>query len=73
MTTTVKLVGLHPTQVMNIIYELRDMGYVQGTDFDFKYVPTITDDHSVYEVFEKCTFFTFYKDSLASWFTLKYG
>jgi len=56
------------------VRELRDKGYGQGVHFDFEYIPPKSDPVSGHWVdSERYTIFTFYVDSLASWFTLKYG
>jgi hypothetical protein len=67
----VKMDGMLPKQAMETVSELRDKGYVQGIDFDFTYHPSINDRFS--GPTKPCyTIFTFYKESLATWFTLRY-
>jgi hypothetical protein len=74
MTSIVTLTGTNPNTVIEIIKELRKMQYVQGVHFDFEYIPPKSDPVSGHWVdSERYTIFTFYVDSLASWFTLKYG
>lgn len=54
---------------MAIVAEMREYGYVQRRDFDFAYYPAQAND---YDLIPRHTIFTFYTDSLASWFALKY-
>lgn len=57
-------------RMLEIANELRSSGLVQGQDFDFAYRP-----NQVINLFEDRTpfaEFTFYTDSLATWFRLKY-
>lgn len=51
--------------------ELREAGYVQGVDFDFKYHPSIQDR---FNGPSKPSFvlFHFYKESLATYYGLKW-
>jgi hypothetical protein len=65
------LKGTHPPDVMDIVRELRAMGLVQGTDFDFSYTPPDY-NYEIHEHFERFTVFTFYQDKWATWFALKY-
>ena len=67
----VRMDGMLPRQAMEIVSELRSKGYGQGIDFDFAYYPSINDRFS--GPTKPCyTIFTFYKESLATWFTLRY-
>lgn len=65
----VKLEHEKPLSIMAIVSELRESGYKQKTDFDFQYIPAVLSDDGV---IPRHTIFTFYTDSIASWFTLKY-
>jgi hypothetical protein len=67
----VKMNEMSPGQAIEIIGELRSKGYGQGIDFDFRYYPSINDRFSG-PAKPCCTVFTFYKESLATWFTLRY-
>lgn len=60
------------SEILDIVKELRTIGLVQGQDFDFAYRPPQWDNFSGDAVYNKQTIFSFYKDELASWFTLKY-
>lgn len=65
----VKLLHETPSNVMAIVAELRENNLQQHVDFDFAYYPPQFTDGSV---IPRCTVFRFYKDSVASWFALKY-
>ena len=58
-----------PMSIMAIVAELRESGYVQRKDFDFHYYPAIWENDGV---IPRHTVFTFYNDSIASFFALKY-
>jgi hypothetical protein len=74
MAIEVMLDDMLPNEMMDIVRELRKQGYVQGVHFDFAYYkPEIRLDEDAYEaVYKRYTVFTFYKEELASWFSLKY-
>ena len=61
------------SEIMSIVYELRNQGYVQGVDFDFAYKPPEFDNFSGDAVHNRYTRFTFYNEKYATLFTLKYG
>ncbi len=73
MTTEIKLLNHNASQVIAIVHEIRDQGYVQGQDFDFAYSPERYDNFSHEPVMRSHAVFTFYEDSLASWFAIKYS
>ena len=56
---------------IGIVIELRKLGWIQGVDFDFAYNQSQWDD-MIGEI-PKQTVFTFYNDSDASYFMLRYG
>ena len=57
---------------MELVRDLRKRGYAQGIDFDFKFIP-VEIDHKSYQVInKKHTMFIFYKEEIATWFTLLY-
>lgn len=63
-----------PVEVMSIVREMREMGWVQGKDFDFAYRPPMWDNkYSSEEIRAKHTVFKFYNEKYASLFALKYG
>ena len=57
---------------MEIGHELRNMGYVQGVDFDYAYYQEKHDNFSHDPIVKRHARFTFYKDSNASYFALKW-
>lgn len=68
----VRIIDILPFRAMEIVCELRQMGYVQGIDFDFEYhkPEIIVDDYE--GVYNRFTMFRFYKDEIATWFSLRY-
>lgn len=68
----VKLIDTTASQAMDIAKELKDRGYVMGVDFDFSYHPPKYTDLTPDPVYNRHTIFTFYKEELASWFSLRY-
>jgi len=53
--------------------ELREAGYVQGIDFDFRYHPSIQDNFTgLIESKPSYVLFHFYKESLATYYGLKW-
>ncbi len=68
---TFRIESTYPTDILDIVHELRVLGLVQGTDFDFNYNPP---DYNwqTNEKVERYTVFTFYEDKWATWFALKY-
>ncbi len=72
MTLSVRIERDSPNEIIEIVRELRLKGYVQGTDFDFKFSPLRIDPESYQTIDKKHTIFTFYREELATWFTLLY-
>jgi hypothetical protein len=69
----VKMIGMLPGRAMEIVRELRSTGHVQGIDYDFEYHKPENNDWMAGEEYnERYTIFKFYKESLATWFALKY-
>jgi hypothetical protein len=58
-------------KIIEIVYNLRKDGLVQGVDFDFSYHQSKWDD-MIGEIPEE-TKFIFYNDELAMMFALKHG
>lgn len=56
---------------IGIVIELRKLGWIQGVDFDFAYNQSQWD--SMIGEIPKQTVFTFYNDSNASYFMLRWG
>jgi hypothetical protein len=67
----IKLYKKDAGKIMDIVKELRSMGWVQSVDFDFAFNQSKWDD-MVGEI-PKHTVFTFYTEKYASFFSLKYG
>jgi hypothetical protein len=61
-----------PNEAMDIVKELRKMGHIQGVHFDFEYhkPEILVDDYAA--VYNRYTIFKFYKEELATWFSLRY-
>lgn len=59
-------------EVMDVVKELRSKGHVQGVDFDFEYHKPKHDYISGHLEYNRHTVFTFYTESLATWFSLVY-
>ena len=57
---------------MEIGQELRTMGYVQGVDFDYAYYQEKYDNFSHDPIVKQHARFTFYNDTNASYFALKW-
>ncbi len=59
-------------RTMEIGQELRSMGYVQGVDFDYAYYQEKYDNFSHDPIVKRHARFTFYNDTNASYFALKW-
>jgi hypothetical protein len=59
-------------RTMEIGQELRNMGYVQGVDFDYAYYQEKYDNFSHEPIVKRHARFTFYNDSNASYFALRW-
>ena len=69
--TKIVLLHVKAAQIVDIVHELRLVGYQTGQDFDFAYTPGGYDWQSL-ETTSAQTEFTFYTQSAATWFALKY-
>lgn len=69
--TKIVLLHLRAAQIVDIVHELRLTGYQTGHDFDFAYSPGGHNWQSL-ETTPTQTEFTFYNQSAATWFALKY-
>jgi hypothetical protein len=68
----VRIDDIDATDAMRIVYELRDMDWQQGKDFDFSYHHTRRDSYS-YEIMDPMhAIFFFYRSDYATMFALKY-
>jgi len=70
MTLSVRIERESPNEIIDIVKELRNRGYTQGTDFDFKFVPIEIDPKSYVIINNKHTMFIFYREEIATWFSL---
>lgn len=62
---------IDPSRVVEIVQELRSMGWMQGTDFDFAFHQSRWDEMT--GDIPRHTVFTFYNDSNASYFMLRWS
>jgi hypothetical protein len=71
MSSIVRIKNKNAIEAIDVVRELREKGYTQGIDFDFEY-----HHHESVEPWasteQRHTLFTFYKEELATWFSLKY-
>ena len=71
MSSIVRIKNKNAIEAMDLVKELREKGYAQGVDFDFEYHHHESDDpQDITE--QRHTLFTFYKEELATWFSLKW-
>jgi len=68
----VKVLDKMPNDVIELVRELRNNGYVQGKDFDFEYRPPKYDDWAMDAEYNRTTIFMFHTEELATWFSLRY-
>lgn len=59
-------------RTMEIGQELRTMGWIQGVDFDYAYYQEKYDNFSHDPIVKRHARFTFYNDTNASYFALKW-
>ena len=71
--TSVSIEGLTVNETMEIVYDLRSQGYIQGVDFDFAYYPEVFDSFCGEPLRFKHAVFTFYVEKYATLFALKYS
>lgn len=71
--TAVNIEDLTVNETMEIVYELRRQGYIQGVDFDFAYYPEVMNNFSGDPLRFKHAVFTFYVEKYATLFALKYS
>lgn len=71
MTAEFKAFG-DANSVMEKVKELRSIGLIQGTDFDFKFIPYSFDYETNDEV-RKHAVFTFYTEKYATFYILKWS
>ena len=68
----VKVIDKDPSQILEIVKEMRQYGLVQGRDFDFVYHPPGYNNDGWSPVTPKHTIFLFYEEKMATLFTLKW-
>lgn len=68
-----KLNDIDIHKLLSIIEELREMGWKTGVDFDFAYYKPSYDNFSYEAVTQRHVIFTFYNESNASYFMLRWG
>jgi hypothetical protein len=66
--TKVTITNKNASEVLELVQKLIDKGYVQGVDFDFAFHQSKWDE-MIGEI-PKHTEFIFYKEELATWFSL---
>lgn len=66
------LIDKKPTEIIDIVREMRNSGMIQHKDFDFKYNQAKYQDWSGDYVAPEHTVFIFYKEEHATWFTLRW-
>ena len=69
--TQVTLLHINADKVFQIVGALKSQGYQIGIDFDFAYHRSQWDE--MIGDIPRSTIFTFYSDSVALWFSLKYA
>ena len=68
----VKILDIQVGQIVEIVHDLRLKGYVLDVDFEFEYHPPKFDNLSGHPVYNRHVIFKFYKEELATWFSLMY-
>lgn len=66
--TAVRLSELNSNRILEIVYELREQGLVQGVDFNFKYIPGGYVDGMGWV--PRSVIFEFADESYSTWFTI---
>ena len=62
-----------PSEILDIVRELRAQGLVQGTDFDFAYNKAEYDNFGYEPAVERHTVFSFHTEKYATLFALRYS
>ena len=62
---------INAANAMERVNELREAGYIQGVDFDFRFYPSIQDRFTG-PAKPSFVLFHFYKESLATYYGLKW-
>jgi hypothetical protein len=69
----VKVPHKTPNEIIEIVRELREQGYIQGKDFDFSYNQAKWDPMTGHNVEPAGTVFKFYTEKYATLFVLKWS
>ena len=64
---------INVTRTLEIVFELKEIGRIIGIDFDFAYYKAEWDNFSGDAVTPQKTVFTFYNDTNASYFMLRWS
>lgn len=72
MAIDIVLKDLDVNETLQLVWELKDQGLVQGQDFDFAYHQAKWDDFSHEAVINKHTKFTFYDEELGMIYLLRW-
>ena len=64
--------GWHARRALEVVDELKQKGYRMGVDFDWEYHKPKHDDITYELLYNRHTVFKFYKEELATWFSLRY-
>jgi hypothetical protein len=67
------LYDINVNKLLEIVNELKQIGWTLGVDFDFSYHKAEYDDFSHIPITEQHAKFSFYNDSNASYFILRWG
>lgn len=64
--------GLFPDESLEIVRSLKNDGFIQGKDFDWSYQKPLYNDRTYEQIYDRRTIFRFFKDEMATWFSLRY-
>jgi hypothetical protein len=67
----IKLFDKDIHEIFDMVHDLKKRDLVSHKDFDFAYIPCENDYHGGIKI-PKSVVFTFYQESIASWFAIKY-
>lgn len=68
----IKAIDWTPAKAMDVVTILKQRGYTMGVDFDWEYHKPKFSDTTYEAVYNRYTVFRFYRDELATWFSLTY-
>lgn len=66
--------GWTAKQALDAVHDLKTLGYTVGTDFDFAYIPEVQPGilFDYVQSRPRSVCFTFYNESMATWFAIAY-